>query len=61
MPEPLPKGKGKIQKTLHEFKEGTLKSGSGHPVTNRKQAIAIALEQQRDVEARAKRHSRGGR
>ncbi len=34
--------------TMSEFKAGTLKSGgSGAPVTNRKQAIAIGLSQQR--------------
>ena len=37
----------KVEKTLHEYKEGTLKSGSGQPVTERKQAIAIALNQAR--------------
>jgi hypothetical protein len=36
-----------VRKTLHEFKEGTLHSGSkkGPLVTKRKQAIAIALSQ----------------
>lgn len=39
----------KVEKTLHEFKHGDLHSGSKHgpKVTSRKQAIAIALEQQR--------------
>lgn len=38
-----------IKETLHEFKHGTLHSGSktGPRVTNRKQAIAIALSQAR--------------
>jgi hypothetical protein len=42
-------GKGKVQKTMHEFKHGELHSGSkkGPKVTNRKQAIAIALNQAR--------------
>lgn len=46
-----------IRATLHEFKEGTLHSGSKHGpvVTNRKQAIAIALS-----ELRRKAH-KGGR
>jgi len=41
--------KTKIEKTLHEFKHGTLHSGSkkGPKVTKRKQAIAIALNQAR--------------
>ena len=39
----------KIEKTLHEFKEGNLHSGSkkGPIVKNRRQAIAIALNQAR--------------
>lgn len=41
------KKRGKVEKTLHEFKKGTLHSGSKHGprVRNRKQAIAIALKQ----------------
>ena len=42
-------GKNKVRKTMHEFKEGSLRSGSlsGPKVRNRKQAIAIALNQAR--------------
>lgn len=48
----MPKGKGaagKIKKTMGEFKEGTLNSGSknGPLVKKRSQAIAIALSQAR--------------
>lgn len=32
-----------IEATMHEFKEGTLHSGSGQLVTDRKQALAIAM------------------
>jgi hypothetical protein len=39
------KGKDKIEKVMHEFKEGTLNSGKGGKVTSRKQAIAIALSE----------------
>ncbi len=41
------KGKAKIKKTMDEWKSGTLHSGSktGKKVTNRKQAIAIAISQ----------------
>lgn len=41
--------KDKTRKVLHEFKEGALHSGSktGPKVRNRKQAIAIALNQAR--------------
>ena len=38
-----------MEKTMHEFKEGELHSGSkkGPKVTSRKQAIAIGLSEQR--------------
>jgi hypothetical protein len=37
----------KIEKTMHEMKEGKLKSGSGKKVTSKKQAIAIGLSEAR--------------
>lgn len=37
----------KVEKTMHELKEGTLKSGSGKKVTNKKQAVAIGLSEAR--------------
>jgi hypothetical protein len=37
----------KVEKTMHEMKEGTLKSGSGKKVTSRKQAVAIGLSEAR--------------
>lgn len=41
--------KDKVKKTMHEFKAGTLRSGSksGQKVKSRKQAIAIGLSEQR--------------
>jgi len=36
-----------IKKTLAEYKQGKLKSNSGRKVTNRKQALAIGLSQER--------------
>ncbi len=44
-----PKAKAKIKKVMDEWKSGTLTSGSksGPKVTNRKQAIAIALAESR--------------
>ena len=41
------KGKAKVKKVMHEFKEGSLHSGSkkGPLVKGRKQAIAIALSE----------------
>lgn len=43
--------KSKVEKVMHEFKEGKLHSGSkkGPKVTKRKQAIAIALHEQREL------------
>jgi hypothetical protein len=37
---------------MKEFKEGTLKSGSGAKVRKRKQAIAIALNEAREAGAK---------
>ena len=43
-----PKAKKKVEKTMHEFKQGTLKSGkSGKAVKSRKQAVAIGLSKAR--------------
>ncbi len=41
----------KIKKVMKEFEEGKLHSGSkkGHKVTNKKQAVAIALSESRKV------------
>lgn len=41
--------KSKMEKTMHEFKEGSLHSGSksGPKVKSRKQAIAIGMNQAR--------------
>ena len=37
----------KVEKVMHERKQGTLKSGSGRKVKSRKQAIAIGLSEAR--------------
>jgi hypothetical protein len=43
-----PKAGEKVEKAMHEFKRGKLKSGkSGKTVKSRKQAIAIGLSQAR--------------
>jgi hypothetical protein len=48
------KASEKVEKTMHERKKGTLKSGSsGQKVTSRKQAIAIGLSQARREGAKA--------
>ena len=43
------RGYGKVHKVMHEFKHGTLHSGSKHgpKVKKRSQAIAIALSEAR--------------
>jgi hypothetical protein len=41
-------GKKKVEKVMHEYKTGELKSGkSKKPVKSRKQAVAIALSEAR--------------
>jgi hypothetical protein len=39
------KAREKVEETMHELKEGKLKSGSGKKVTSKKQAIAIGLSE----------------
>lgn len=41
------KASEKVEDTMHEMKEGTLKSGSGKKVTSKKQAVAIGLSEAR--------------
>ena len=41
------KASDKVEETMHEMKEGTLRSGSGQKVTDRAQAIAIGLSEAR--------------
>jgi hypothetical protein len=57
MKKKIQKGKKKIQKTMEEFKEGTLHSGSkkGPVVTNRAQAVAIGLSEARKAGAKIPR------
>jgi hypothetical protein len=38
----------KVEKAMHERKQGTLKTGSGKKVTSKKQAIAIGLSEARE-------------
>ena len=40
-------GRRKVHKVMEEYKEGSLRSGSGGKVKNRKQAVAIALSEAR--------------
>jgi hypothetical protein len=46
------KAQEKVEKAMHERKEGTLKSGSGQKVTSKKQAIAIGLSEARKAGAK---------
>src|SRR5438094_10232221 len=41
------KGKAKVKKVMHEYKQGELESGRGGKVKSRKQAVAIALSEAR--------------
>jgi len=45
----------KVEKVMHEKKNGTLRSGSGKKVTSRKQAIAIGLSEARKNGAKVPR------
>jgi len=47
-----PKAQEKVEKAMHEYKQGKLKSGSGHKVASRKQAVAIGLSEARDAGAK---------
>ena len=43
-----PKSQKEVKKSMHEYKEGKLRSGrSGRKVTNPKQAVAIGLSKAR--------------
>ncbi|MFF5379845.1 DUF6496 domain-containing protein [Pedobacter suwonensis] len=42
----------KVEKNMHEMKEGKLKSGTGKKVTSKKQAIAIGLSEARKAGAK---------
>jgi len=47
------KASKKVERAMHERKEGTLKSGrSGKKVTSKKQAIAIGLSEARKADAK---------
>jgi hypothetical protein len=71
MPKESEPQKETVERVMHEFKHGELKSGSGQKVTNPRQAIAIGLseagasnqqspEENREHLARTKRRERKG-
>jgi len=47
------KSSEKVEETMHEMKQGKLRSGSGKKVKSRKQAIAIGLSEARRSGAKA--------
>lgn len=56
------KASKKVEKTMHERKRGTLRSGStGKKVTSRKQAIAIGLSEARRSGAKVPKKKGGGK
>ena len=42
-----PKAQAKVEKTMKEYKHGDLKDSHGNKVTNRKQAVAIGIDEAR--------------
>lgn len=42
----------KVEKAMHEMKEGKLKSSSGKKVSSKKQAVAIGLSEAREAGAK---------
>lgn len=50
-----------MQKTMHEYKHGQLKSGGRKKVKSRKQAIAIGLSEARQAGANVPRKKRGSK
>ncbi|HUX55068.1 MAG TPA: DUF6496 domain-containing protein [Williamwhitmania sp.] len=43
------KAQEKIEEVMHEFKEGTLRSGKNGKVKSRKQAIAIGISEAKEA------------
>ncbi len=43
------KAEEKVEKAMHEMKEGKLKTGTGKKVTSKKQAVAIGLSEAREA------------
>lgn len=42
----------KVEESMHEMKEGKLKTGTGKKVTSKKQAVAIGLSEARAAGAK---------
>ena len=56
-----PKAQAKVEKVMHEFKAGKLKSSTGGKVTSRKQAVAIGLSEAREAGAKVPKKSGGAK
>lgn len=50
-----------VESAMHRRKRGTLKSGSGHKVKSRQQAIAIGLNEAREKGAKVPSRRSGSR
>jgi hypothetical protein len=50
-----------VEREMHKFKRGKLKSGSGRKVKSRKQAIAIGLSEARKKGKKVPKRKKGGR
>ena len=50
-----------VEREMHKFKRGKLKSGSGRKVKSRKQAIAIGLSEARKEGKKVPKRKSGGR
>ena len=67
MPRRIPTSKkaknAKVHTVMSEFKQGTLHSGSkkGPKVTNRKQAVTIAMSEAGLQKPKARKHKKGQR
>jgi hypothetical protein len=55
------KASDKVERAMHEKKQGTLRSGSGKKVTSRKQAIAIGLSEARKAGGKVPSKSKSSR
>jgi hypothetical protein len=50
-----------VEREMHKYKRGKLKSGSGRKVKSRKQAIAIGLSEARKKGKKVPKRRKGGR
>lgn len=52
MPKYGKKAQQEVEKVMHKYKKGELKSGSGQKVKSKKQAVAIGLSEAREKGAK---------